>query len=142
MADINMAVISGRLTRDPELRSTSSGTSVLNISVAVNERRKNAQDEWEDYTNFIDCTMFGARAESLSHILSKGMLVCIEGKLRWSSWEKDGQKRSRINVIANELVIPAKAKDATQDSAVTPQQVTKMFEEAAQGKVYDDEIPF
>ena len=142
MADINMAVISGRLTRDPELRSTSSGTSVLNISVAVNERRKNAQDEWEDYANFIDCTMFGARAESLSHILSKGMLVCIEGKLRWSSWEKDGQKRSRINVIANELVIPAKAKDATQDSAVTPQQVTKMFEEAAQGKVYDDEIPF
>lgn len=143
MADINMVVISGRLTRDPELRNTAGGTSVLGFGVAVNDRRRNQQTgQWEDYANFIDCTMFGARAESLSHILSKGMLVCIEGRLRWSSWEKDGQKRSRINVIANELVIPAKAKDATQDSAVTPQQVTKMFEEAAQGKVYDDEIPF
>ena len=57
----------------------------------------------EDYPNFIDCTMFGARAESLSRYLSKGTKVSIEGKLRWSQWEREGQKRSKIEVIVDEL---------------------------------------
>ena len=68
---INRVIISGNLTRDPELRSTASGLPVLGFGVAVNDRRKNQQTgEWEDYPNFIDCTMFGARAESLSRYLS------------------------------------------------------------------------
>ena len=67
---INRVIISGNLTRDPELRSTASGLPVLGFGVAVNARRKNQQTgEWEDYPNFIDCTMFGARAESLSRYL-------------------------------------------------------------------------
>ena len=98
MANINRVIISGRLTRDPELRQTAGGTPVLGMGVAVNDRRRNVQTgQWEDYTNFIDCTMFGARAESLSRILTKGMLVCIEGRLRWSQWERDGQ----IKVLPN-----------------------------------------
>ena len=73
---------------------------VLGFGVAVNDRRKNQQTgEWEDYPNFIDCTMFGARAESLSRYLDKGAKVSIEGKLRWSQWERDGQKRSKIEVL-------------------------------------------
>ena len=101
---INRVIISGNLTRDPELRSTASGLPVLGFGVAVNDRRKNQQTgEWEDYPNFIDCTMFGARAESLSRYLSKGTKVSIEGKLRWSQWERDGQKRSKIEVIVDEL---------------------------------------
>ena len=101
---INRVIISGNLTRDPELRSTASGLPVLGFGVAVNDRRKNQQTgEWEDYPNFIDCTMFGARAESLSRFLSKGTKVAIEGKLRWSQWEREGQKRSKIEVIADEL---------------------------------------
>ena len=88
---INRVIISGNLTRDPELRSTAAGMPVLGFGVAVNDRRKNQQTgEWEDYPNFIDCTMFGARAESLSRFLSKGTKVSVEGKLRWSQWERDG----------------------------------------------------
>ena len=75
---INRVIISGNLTRDPELRSTAGGTSVLGFGVAVNDRRKNQQTgEWEDYPNFIDCTMFGARADALNKYLSKGTKVTI-----------------------------------------------------------------
>ena len=101
---INKVVISGNLTRDPELRQTANGFPVLGFGVAVNDRRKNQQTgEWEDYPNFIDCTMFGARAESVSRFLSKGSKVAIEGKLRWSQWERDGQKRSKIEVVVDEI---------------------------------------
>lgn len=101
---INRVIISGNLTRDPELRQTQSGTPVLGFGVAVNDRRKNQQTgEWEDYPNFIDCTMWGNRASSLANYLKKGTKVAIEGKLRWSQWERDGQKRSKIEVIVDEL---------------------------------------
>ena len=101
---INRVIISGNLTRDPELRSTASGMAVLGMGVAVNDRRKNQQTgEWEDYPNFVDCTMFGTRAENISRYLSKGTHVSIEGKLRWSQWEREGQKRSKIEVIVDEI---------------------------------------
>ena len=101
---INRVTITGNLTRDPELRRTQSGMAILAIGVAVNDRRRNQQTgEWEDYANFIDCIVFGNRGESLSNILTKGMKVAIEGKLRWSQWERDGQKRSKIEVIVDEI---------------------------------------
>ena len=101
---INRVLISGNLTRDPELRQTGGGTQVLSFGVAVNDRRRNPQTgEWEDYPNFIDCTMFGTRAESVAKFLSKGSKVAIEGKLRWSQWERDGQKRSKIEVVVDEI---------------------------------------
>jgi single-strand DNA-binding protein len=102
---INRVVISGNLTRDPELRATSGGMSVLKMGVAVNDRRKNQQSgEWEDYANFVDVTMFGARAEAVSRFLSKGTKVAIEGKLRWSQWEsQQGEKRSKLEVVADEI---------------------------------------
>jgi len=101
---INRVIISGNLTRDPELRATAGGTSVLKLGMAVNDRRKNQQSgEWEDYANFVDVTVFGARGEALSRFLTKGTKVAIEGKLRWSSWEKDGEKRSKLEVIADEV---------------------------------------
>lgn len=101
---INRVNISGNLTRDPELRATASGMSVMSFSVAVNDRRRNSNTgEWEDHPNFIDCTMFGTRAESVSRFLSKGSKVAIEGKLRWSQWERDGQKRSKLEVIVDEI---------------------------------------
>jgi single-strand DNA-binding protein len=102
---INRVVISGNLTRDPELRSTNSGMNVLKMGVAVNDRRKNQQTgEWEDVPNFVDVTVFGARAEALSRFLSKGSKVAIEGKLRWSQWESQaGEKRSKLEVVADEV---------------------------------------
>ena len=101
---IKRCILSGNLTRDPELRSTAGGTSVLSFSIAVNDRRKNSQTgEWEDYPNFVDCTMFGARAEAVGRFLAKGNKVAIEGKLRYSSWEKDGQRRSKLEVVVDEI---------------------------------------
>lgn len=101
---INRVVISGNLTRDPELRRTQSGMAILGFGVAVNDRRRNSQTgEWEDFANYVDCTIFGNRGESLSNILTKGMKVAIEGKLRWSQWERDGQKRSKLEVIVDEI---------------------------------------
>jgi single-strand DNA-binding protein len=103
---INRVNITGNLTRDPELRSTGSGMAVLQMGVAVNDRRKNQQTgEWEDSPNFIDVVMFGTRAESVSRFLSKGSKVAIEGKLRWSSWEDKttGAKRSKVEVVVDDI---------------------------------------
>jgi len=103
---INRVNISGNLTRDPELRSTQGGTQICNFGVAVNDRRRNPQTgEWEDYPNFIDCVVFGNRADALNRLLSKGMKVAVEGKLRWSQWQdrQTGQNRSKIEVIVDEV---------------------------------------
>ena len=82
---INRVNITGNLTRDPELRATAAGTQVLSFGIAVNDRRKNPQTgEWEDYPNYIDCTMFGTRAEAVGRYISKGSKVAIEGKLRYA----------------------------------------------------------
>ena len=118
---INRVVVSGNLTRDPEPRVTPGGTQVLGFGVAVNDRRRNQQTgEWEDYPNFIDCTMFGNRAEALSRILRKGMKVAIEGKLRYSSWEdkNGGGRRSKVEIIPDEVVLMSQNPNGQQ----APQQ--------------------
>lgn len=121
MANINRVVLSGHLTRDPELRSTAGGSSVLSIGIAVNDRRKNQQTgQWEDYPNFIDCVVFGNRADGLGRILSKGSLVCVEGKLRYSSWERDGQKRSKIEVIVEECEVLSRQQQTEQSPQYDP----------------------
>lgn len=88
---INRVSLSGNLTRDPELRSTTSGSQVLSFGIAVNDRRRNAQGEWEDVPNYVDCVVFGARAESLSRFLAKGQKNCIGRK---TSLEPMGARRS------------------------------------------------
>lgn len=167
---INRVIISGNLTRDPELRSTQSGMDVMSFGVAVNDRRRNPQtNEWEDYPNFVDCTMFGNRARSLHQYLSKGTKVAIEGKLRWSQWESDGQKRSKLEVIVDELefmssrsgggaqsyggdfggnqgyapATPAYSAPAPMPApAPTPAPMPAAPVIDASSSVYDDDIPF
>jgi single-strand DNA-binding protein len=148
---INRVVISGNLTRDPDLRSTASGMPVLGFGVAVNDRRKNQQTgEWEDYPNFIDCTMFGARAQSVSRFLNKGMKVAIEGKLRWSQWERDGQKRSKIEVIVDEIEFMTSRNQNSAPAVSAPAQAAPMAAPAAapmaapvvDASIYEENIPF
>lgn len=101
---INRVVISGNLTRDSEIRSTQSGMNILTFCVAVNDRRRNNQtNEWEDYANFVDCVLFGNRADFLSRVLHKGTKVMVEGKLRYSTWERDGQRRSKIEIVVDDV---------------------------------------
>lgn len=132
-SNINRVVISGNLTRDPEVRRTQGGMAIMSFGVAVNDRRKNNAGEWEDYANFIDCTMFGSRAEAISDYLSKGSKVSLEGKLRWSQWERDGQKRSKIEVIVDEIDFSGNRRQEKPEPEPGPQ---------AQDGVYDDDIPF
>ena len=129
---INKVMLTGNLTRDPEVSSTAGGTSVLSFGIAVNERRKNNQTgEWEDCPNFIDCVMFGSRAQSVSKFISKGSKVAIEGKLHWSQWERDGQKRSKIDVIVDQLEFMSKGGSHIKAETQT-----------VDSSVYDSAIPF
>lgn len=138
---INRCLISGNLTREPELRSTASGTQVLSFGVAVNDRHKNQKaGEWEDYPNFIDCTMFGTRAEKLAPYLHKGSKVAIEGKLRYSQWEKDGQRRSKLEVIAEELEFMSRQDGGQQQPY---QQAAPQRQAPSQTPdLYPEDIPF
>ena len=129
---INRAIISGNLTRDPELRRTQSGMAILSLGVAVNDRRRNPQtQEWEDYANFVDCTLFGNRAEAVYPFIRKGAKVTVQGKLRYSTWtDRDGNKRSKIDVTVDELDFTTRERRQPQAEAVP------------QGAYAEDEIPF
>ena len=130
---VNQVTVTGNLTRDPELRATKGGTAVLSFGIAVNDRRKNASGQWEDVPNFFECVTFGNRATGLSGILTKGMKVAISGKLHYSSWEKDGQKHSKVEIIANEVEI-MQSRKPQQEQAFVPQPPTM--------DMYTDDIPF
>lgn len=131
---INKATITGSITRDPELRQTQGGTSVLTIGVAVNDRRKNQQTgEWEDYPNFIDCTIFGNRATGVAPHLEKGMKVAIEGKLNQSRWQaEDGTNRSKIEIIVDEIEFMSRQQGQTASKPVQQQPQQPMQQQAAQ----------
>lgn len=128
---INSVCISGNIGRDPEVRATQSGTSILSFSLAVNERVKKGE-EWTDYTNWVDVCVFGRRADSLGRILSKGMKVTVSGHLRYSTWEKDGQKRSKLEVIAEDVDIMQR-RDAAQDQQGGYQQQQGGYQQQQNG---------
>ena len=129
---INRVSISGNLTRDAELRQTQGGMAIFSMGVAVNDRRKNQQTgEWEDVPNFIDCVMFGPRAEKVAKYLAKGTKVAIDGKLRYSSWEKDGARRSKLEVVVDEIEFMSRGGQKRQQP-----------EQTASADLYDENIPF
>lgn len=137
---INRVIVSGNLTREPEVRTTASGNPVMGFGIAVNDRRKNSQTgEWEDYPNFIGCTMFGARAQSVSRFLSKGSKVAIDGKLRWSQWEtNEGQKRSKIEIIVDEIEFMSSISNGAQ----VPATASATAVDPMTSTLYDDDIAF
>ena len=138
---INEAMISGNLTRDPELREAPGGLQVLSFAVAVNDRRRNPQTgEWEEYANFVDCVMFGNRAASVSRRLAKGSKVAVGGKLRWGQWEaKDGTKRSKLEVAVDEIELLSPKAGAAQPDTETAEAFEAM---GAAPVLYDEDVPF
>lgn len=102
MASFNRVILVGNLTRDPELRYTTTGTPVTEIGLAVNDRVKRG-NEWVDETTFVDVTLWARTAEVASEYLSKGSPVLIEGRLKLDTWETDGQKRSKLRVVAERM---------------------------------------
>jgi single-strand DNA-binding protein len=103
MASFNRVILVGNLTRDPSVRYTPGGTAVCEIGLAVNERRKNQSGEWIDEVVYVDVTLWGRTAEVAGEYLTKGAPVLIEGRLRMDTWEKDGEKRSKLRVVADRM---------------------------------------
>ena len=150
--NINRVVLTGNLTRDPELRSLSSGTSVCKLRVAVNSRRKDQNGEWVDKPNYFDVTVWGPQGENCSTYLSKGRPVAIDGRLACREWEANaGSKRQSVEIIADSVQFLG-SRDGGQggggNGGFTPQSDvpadTSDFEDAEPASVgtSEDDIPF
>ena len=121
---MNRCYVSGNLTKDGELRTTQGGTEILTFGIAVNDRKRDpSSGEWVEVPNFFDCVVFGKRADSLSRLLHRGMKCCIEGKLRWSQWnDKSGQKRSKVEIIVDEIEFMSRQGDSKAQNQPQQQQ--------------------
>jgi single-strand DNA-binding protein len=138
MSVINICrvVVTGNLTRDPELRSTPGGVSVCSLRVACNTRRKdNASGEWVDKPNYFDVTVFGGQGENCAEFLAKGRPVAVDGKLDWREWKgDDGKRREAVQIIADSIQFlgqPPSTDDASPSMAVAAPLANR-----------DDDIPF
>ncbi len=150
--NINRVVLTGNLTRDPEVRATGGGLAICKLGIAVNTRRKNSEGQWEEKPNFFRVTVFGRQAESCGQYLKKGRPVAIDGRLEWSTWESEGQKRESIDIIADSVQFLGGRDDAGSgngfSSGVQPSESDvpidgSDFQTAAVGAAAaEDDIPF
>jgi single-strand DNA-binding protein len=149
--NINRVVLTGNLTRDPELRSTNSGTSVCGLRIAVNTRRKDPSTwEWTDKANYFDVTVWGAQGENCAQYLQKGRPVAVDGRLEWREWEEreTGKKRQSVDIIADSVQFLGSREGGDNGGGrFTPQSDvpadTGDFQQAPVGAGgSDDDIPF
>lgn len=153
--NINRVIITGNLTRDPELRALPSGTSVCELRIACNTRRKNsASGEWEDKPNYFNVKVWGAQGENCSRFLSKGRPVAIDGRLEWREWEtQEGGKRQAIDIIADSVQFLGSRDEAQNGGFVASEPGRPArggevpvdqgdYEPSPVGSVADEDIPF
>jgi single-strand DNA-binding protein len=152
--NINRVVLTGNLTRDPELRSTSTGTNVCSLRIATNTRQKDPSGEWTDRAHYFSVTVFGAQGENCARFLSKGRPVAIDGRLQWREWQdKDGNKRESIEIVAESVQFLGGRDDAAGNgNGFTPRSDvpadTRDFEPAgspaagSSSSAGEDDIPF
>lgn len=134
MASYNKVILMGNLTRDPEKRYTQGGTCIVNIGLAVNRRIKR-NEEWIDEVSFFDIVVFGNQAENCAKFLAKGRPVLVDGELQQRRWETpEGQKRSKVEVIANRVAFLGSRSDSGSEST--------QGEESGPPPIDDDDIPF
>lgn len=132
---INRVTIMGNLTRDAELRKKGDATSVLTFGLAINEKKKDSETgEYVDAPVFVDCALFGARAEALAPYLTKGKKVSVDGRLRYHSWMKNEEKRHALSVLVTDIEF-ADSKGAGKDTVSAQGQ-------SAEPETYDADIPF
>ena len=152
-SNINRVIITGNLTRDPELRSLPSGNSVCSLRVACNGRRRNpTTTEWEDQPNYFDVTVWGAQGENCHRFLSKGRPIAVDGRLQWREWtDKEGNKRQSVDIVADSVQFLGGRDDAgngngfSSGARATESDVpidTGDFERAPVGAGADEDIPF
>ena len=103
MPSMNRVFLAGNLCRDPDVRYIQSGTAVADVSIAVNEKRKDKSGEWVETATFVDITFWGKTAEVLSQYCKKGDPILVEGRLQLDQWEQEGQKRSKLKVVGERM---------------------------------------
>jgi len=147
--NINRVIVTGNLTKDPELRSLQSGTSVCKLRIAVNSRRKNQNGEWVDKPNYFDVTVWGAQGENCSTYLSKGRPVAIDGRLEWREWDtQDGAKRQAVEIIADSVQFLGSREggggggNGLNAQSDVPADTSDFESEPAAVGAGDDDIPF
>jgi single-strand DNA-binding protein len=147
--NINRVVLTGNLTRDPELRSTNSGTSVCGLRIAVNTRRKDpSTGDWTDKANYFDVTVWGAQGENCAQYLQKGRPVAVDGRLEWREWQdQSGNKRQSVDIIADSVQFLGSREGGENGGRFTPQSDvpadTGDFQQAPVSTGgSDDDIPF
>ena len=132
---INKAIITVNLGGVPELRYTNSGKAVMTLNVAVNDRVPDGNGGYTDRANWIKVTVWGNRAEALSRILAKGSKVAVSGRLRQEKWEHNGETRSNVGVVADEIDLMSARSDGSERQAAPAPDLPP-------ASVYDDDIPF
>ena len=147
MASFNKVILVGNLCKTPELRTIPSGTSVCDVSIAVNDKRKNAAGEWGEEATFVDVTFWGKTAEVVCQYLDKGSPLLVEGRLKLDKWEdKDGQKRSKLRVICERMqMIGSKGDGQRRESkdSPPPRDESEAPTPSDSGTTYnDDNLPF
>jgi single-strand DNA-binding protein len=147
--NINRVVLTGNLTKDPELRATSGGTPVCKLRIASNTRRKDQSGEWVEKPNFFDVTVFGRQGENVAQYLSKGRGIAVDGRLEWREWDSpQGEKRQAIDIIADSVQFLGGREDSGNGGGrFTPQSDvpadTSDYQAAPAGAgPTDDDIPF
>ena len=143
MADLNKVILIGRTTHEIDERSfgyTTGGTARLNISIAVNRREKR-NGEWADRVSYFDVTIWGKTAENIKSYLHKGKQIAVEGYLDQQRWEKDGQKYSKVCIIADNVQLLG-GRDNGQQSAPQAQQPAGDYQPAGSGDDFPEDIPF
>ena len=151
--NINRVVITGNLTRDPELRSTNSGTPVCGLRIACNTRRKDGSGNWVDKPNYFDVTVWGAQGENASKYLAKGRPVAIDGRLEWREFtDREGNNRQAVEIVADSVQFLGSREGGGENGGrFTPQSDvpadTGDFSEPApigsgSSGAADDDIPF
>ena len=156
---LNQVTLMGNLTRDPELRQTPNGQNVTSFSLALNRAYKDSGGEWQEVTDYIDCVCWGPLAERVAQYLSKGRRCLVQGRLQSRSWEQDGNKRSKVEVLANDVTFldsrgaggeggePASSdKSADSDDKPKPSKAAKkddvVIEDIGDEPINLDDIPF
>ncbi len=138
---VNKVFLLGNVTRDPEIRDTQSGTIVANLSLATNDRQKDAQGEWKDVPEYHNLVAFKRTAEIIRDYVRKGSKLYIEGKLQTQSWEKDGVKHYRTVILVNDLGLLDGKPDANAAANGYPQGKT-VYQKKTDSEIDSSDIPF
>jgi single-strand DNA-binding protein len=137
---INQVIMMGNLTRDPELRQTPNGQNVCSFSLALNRSYKDASGEWQEMTDYVDVTAWANLGERVAQYLSKGRRCLVTGRLQSRSWEQDGQKRSKVEVVANDVTFLDSRGGGDQSDQTSSAGVPELATNQAPAKPKKDDV--